>query len=77
MLEHLAAQGIECGVHYPLPAHLQPALADMGFRRGDFPVSERCAAEFISLPIFPELTTTQIDCVVETVMEVSGAYARV
>jgi dTDP-4-amino-4,6-dideoxygalactose transaminase len=75
MLEHLAAQGIECGVHYPLPAHLQPALSNMGFRRGDFPVSERCAAEFISLPMFAELTAAQIDCVVEAVMEASGAFA--
>lgn len=76
MLNHLAALGIECGVHYPFPAHLQPALSHMGFRRGDFPVSERCAAEFISLPMFPELTEAQIDCVVETVMEMSGAYDR-
>jgi dTDP-4-amino-4,6-dideoxygalactose transaminase len=68
--------GIECAVHYPLPAHLQPALADLGFKPGDFPVSERCAAEFISLPMFPELTTTQIDCVVEAVMEASGACAH-
>ena len=77
MLNDLAARGIECAVHYPLPAHLQPALSDMGFRRGDFPVSERCAAEFISLPMFPELTTAQIDCVVEAVMEASGACAQV
>jgi dTDP-4-amino-4,6-dideoxygalactose transaminase len=47
----------------------------MGFRRGDFPVSERCAAEFISLPMFAELTAAQIDCVVEAVMEASGAFA--
>jgi dTDP-4-amino-4,6-dideoxygalactose transaminase len=77
MLNDLAALGIECAVHYPLPAHFQPALADMGFRRGDFPVSERCAAEFISLPMFPELTTAQIGCVVEAVMEASGACARI
>jgi dTDP-4-amino-4,6-dideoxygalactose transaminase len=76
MLNDLSALGIECAVHYPLPAHLQPALADLGFKPGDFPVSERCAAEFISLPMFPELTTTQIDCVVEAVMEASGACAH-
>lgn len=76
MLENLAAQGIECGVHYPLPAHLQPALRDMGYKRGDFPVSERCAAEFISLPMFPELTNEQIDFVLESITEASEAFAR-
>lgn len=76
MLNDLATLGVECAVHYPLPAHLQPALADMGFRRGDFPVSERCSAEFISLPMFPELTTVQIDCVVDAVMETSGNCVR-
>lgn len=76
MLENLAALGIECGVHYPLPAHLQPALMDMGFKRGDFPVAERCAAEFISLPMFPELSNEQIEYVVHSVMEASEAFAN-
>jgi dTDP-4-amino-4,6-dideoxygalactose transaminase len=74
MLEKLSALGVECGVHYPLPVHLQPALSGMGFKRGDFPVSERCSAEFISLPMFPELTTKQTHHVVEAVIEASGSY---
>lgn len=64
VLETLGRQGISCGIHYPVPVHLQPACAHMGYRPGDFPVSERCANEFLSLPMFPELTSEQIDCVV-------------
>ncbi len=77
MLDHLAARGIGCAVHYPVPAHLQPACAEFGFQRGDFPVSERCSDEFISLPMFPELTSAQIGCVVDAVAEVLGACAAV
>jgi dTDP-4-amino-4,6-dideoxygalactose transaminase len=69
VLEILAKEGIACGVHYPTPTHLQPVCADMGFKRGDFPVSERCADEFLSLPMFPELTPTLIGCVVEAVKQ--------
>jgi dTDP-4-amino-4,6-dideoxygalactose transaminase len=65
VLETLARQGISCGIHYPVPVHLQPACAAMGHRPGDFPVSERCANEFLSLPMFPELTPEQIECVVQ------------
>lgn len=57
--------GIFCGIHYPVPIHLQEAYRNLGHRIGDFPVSERCAPEFISLPMFPELATAQIDRVVE------------
>jgi len=73
--EALAANGIQCGVHYPVPVHLQPACAGMGFRPGDFPVSERCGAEFLSLPMFPELTPPQIGCVVQAVEEALAACA--
>lgn len=69
----LAKEGISCGVHYPVPAHLQPACAGLGFRHGDFPVSERCAAEFLSLPMFPELTPQQVDCVVQSVKRAISA----
>ncbi len=65
VLETLALEGISCGIHYPVPVHLQPACAEMGHRPGDFPVSERCANEFLSLPMFPELTPDQIDCVIQ------------
>ena len=56
----LGEAGVQTGVHYPIPVHLQPAYRDLGHTAGDFPVSERAAAEVLSLPMFPELTTEQI-----------------
>ncbi len=64
VLEELAAQGIQCGVHYPIPVHLQEAYRFLGYQRGAFPVAERCADEFLSLPMFPELTADQVGQVV-------------
>ena len=59
----LAEAGIQTGVHYAIPVHLQPAYADLGYVRGDFPVAERAATEVLSLPIFPELTDEQIETI--------------
>jgi dTDP-4-amino-4,6-dideoxygalactose transaminase len=56
----LSGAGIQTGVHYPIPIHLLPAYSDLGYRRGDFPVSEELAREVLSLPIYAELTTDQI-----------------
>jgi dTDP-4-amino-4,6-dideoxygalactose transaminase len=61
----LDAAGIQTGLHYPVPVHLQPAYADLGYRAGQFPESERAAAEVLSLPMFPELTSDQIAIVGE------------
>ena len=58
--EALGREGIETGLHYALPLHLQPALADEGGRRGDFPISERAADEILSLPMYPELEREQV-----------------
>jgi dTDP-4-amino-4,6-dideoxygalactose transaminase/acetyltransferase-like isoleucine patch superfamily enzyme len=63
----LAAEGIETGLHYPLPLHLQPALAHLGYERGDFPVTEAWAGELLSLPMFPELEPSEIERVAEAV----------
>jgi dTDP-4-amino-4,6-dideoxygalactose transaminase len=73
----LEAKGIGCGVHYPVPVHLQQAYASLGHERGAFPVSEQIAQEFLSLPMFPELAEAQIDYVIETVAEIvnSGVMA--
>jgi dTDP-4-amino-4,6-dideoxygalactose transaminase len=56
----LSAAGIQTGVHYPIPVHLLPAYSDLGYGKGDFPVSEEVAKEVLSLPIYAELTTDQI-----------------
>ncbi len=63
LIRTLADKGISCGIHYPVPVHLQEAYASLGLTRGSFPVAERCAAEFVSLPMFPELTMAQIEVV--------------
>ncbi|MBV9491801.1 MAG: DegT/DnrJ/EryC1/StrS family aminotransferase, partial [Verrucomicrobia bacterium] len=56
----LAEQGVGCGVHYPVPVHLQGAYRSLGHGPGAFPIAERCAEEFVSLPMFPELTPAQV-----------------
>ncbi|MDT7603069.1 MAG: hypothetical protein QOF61_1066 [Acidobacteriota bacterium] len=78
--KHLAAAGIQTGIHYPVPVHLQPAYSSLGYRPGDFPEAERQAARVLSLPMFPELTEEQIVRVAEAVSSfVSGqsSVARV
>jgi dTDP-4-amino-4,6-dideoxygalactose transaminase len=60
LIEELSAQGVQTGIHYPIPVHLQKAYADDAFKPGDFPHAERAATEVLSLPMFPELTGEQI-----------------
>ena len=69
----LAAVGISCGVHYPVPIHLQRAYDSRGERAGSFPVAERFAKEFLSLPMFPELTEEQIAYVGSELSRLAGA----
>ncbi|MGO4441347.1 DegT/DnrJ/EryC1/StrS family aminotransferase [Rhizobium sp. RAF56] len=57
----LQAEGIQSGLHYPIPVHLQKAHADLGYLPGDFPQSEAAAREMLSLPIYPELTARQVE----------------
>ena len=68
----LAAAGIETGVHYARPVHLQPAYAELGYRRGDFPLAEHVSARTLSLPMFAELTEQQIDEVCRVTREAIG-----
>ena len=59
----LLANGVQTGIHYPIPVHLQPAYADLGYRLGQFPHSERAADEVLSLPMYPELSNVQVEAV--------------
>lgn len=64
VMKKLSDRGIGCGIHYPVPVHLQKAYQSLGYKKGDFPVSESCGETFLSLPMYPELTDAQIDTVV-------------
>jgi dTDP-4-amino-4,6-dideoxygalactose transaminase len=63
----LAEAGVSTAIHYPIPLHLQKAYAHLPFGKGDFPVTERVAAEIVSLPLFPHMTLDQQDGVVDRV----------
>ena len=67
--QYLSERGIGTGVHYPIPIHLQEASAFLGYRQGDFPVTERLAAEVVSLPMYAELTDAQVETVAGAVKE--------
>ena len=63
---YLADRGIQTLVHYPIPVHLQPAFAGLGYPSGSFPEAERACEEVLSLPMFPELREERVDMVCET-----------
>jgi dTDP-4-amino-4,6-dideoxygalactose transaminase len=65
--KHLTAIGVQTGIHYPTPIHLQPVYADLGYRRGDFSNAEQLANRTLSLPMFPELNKAQLTHVVQAI----------
>ncbi|HMK34430.1 MAG TPA: DegT/DnrJ/EryC1/StrS family aminotransferase [Desulfomonilaceae bacterium] len=67
--EHLQSRGVATEIYYPVPMHLQECVADKRFKPGDFPVSERAAAEVLALPIYPELSTEQKEYVISEINE--------
>ena len=69
---YLKGKGIGTSIYYPLPLHLQPCFAYLGYREGQLPESERAAKEVLSLPIYPELTSAQLDEVIGTVRAFFG-----
>jgi dTDP-4-amino-4,6-dideoxygalactose transaminase len=69
--EHLATRGVGTDLIYPVPLHLQECFSGLGYGKGSFPVAERTAQNCLSLPIFPELTDSQVSSVVDAVNEFS------
>jgi dTDP-4-amino-4,6-dideoxygalactose transaminase len=73
LLEHLLARGIRAKIHYPVPLHLQPAAAGLGYKAGDFPVCEAHCRSILTLPVHQHLTSEEIDYVID---EVRRFYRR-
>jgi dTDP-4-amino-4,6-dideoxygalactose transaminase len=63
LMSALGEKGVSCGIHYPIPIHLTEAYKFMGLGKGSFPAAEKCADEFLSLPMYPELSEEQIEYV--------------
>jgi dTDP-4-amino-4,6-dideoxygalactose transaminase len=66
----LGEAGIETGLHYPIPLHLQRAYKNLGYNKGDFPVSEQVASQILSLPMYAELPVEYVEYVAKTVLEI-------
>jgi dTDP-4-amino-4,6-dideoxygalactose transaminase len=69
----LTARGIGTGIHYPIPIHLQEACASLGYRKGDFPVTENAASRILSLPMYPEMTAEQCEFVADELLQAISA----
>ncbi len=72
LISFLGERGIGCGIHYPVPVHLQKAYEFLGWRPGSFPNAEKQCAAFVSLPMFPELQPEQIGYVCESIKQFYG-----
>jgi dTDP-4-amino-4,6-dideoxygalactose transaminase len=72
ILAQLNADGIGAGLHYPVPVHLTPAFAGLGYHPGDFPHAEKAAGEILTLPLFPQITAAQQERVVESLKSALG-----
>lgn len=73
LISHLKQLDIGTGIHYPIPLHLQEAYRWMGYKAGDFPVTERVACEIVSLPMFPQLSIEQQHRVVDEVLNFNSS----
>jgi dTDP-4-amino-4,6-dideoxygalactose transaminase len=70
LIAKLGEKGVNCGIHYPVPIHLQDAYASLGLKLGSYPVAERVASEFVSLPMYAELTSEQVKMVSNNIREI-------
>ncbi|HXM94080.1 MAG TPA: DegT/DnrJ/EryC1/StrS family aminotransferase [Candidatus Dormibacteraeota bacterium] len=70
---YLSEAGIGSGIHYPIPLHLQKAYQHLNYKKGDFPITERVAAEIVSLPMYPQLQEKQLNEVARKVKEFAAA----
>jgi len=71
--KYLAEKGVGTSIFYPRPLHLQECFKSLGYRKGDLPVAEKLADEVLSLPIYPELTSEQIEYAAETILKFYGS----
>jgi dTDP-4-amino-4,6-dideoxygalactose transaminase len=74
LMDHLKERGIASGLHYPIPIHLQPAYSELGYKQGDFPITEAYAETILSLPIFPELDDDKVAFVVDAIRDYFDAH---
>jgi dTDP-4-amino-4,6-dideoxygalactose transaminase len=65
--EYLAEKGVDTKIHYPIPIHYQEAAKGLGYKKGDFPVTEKQADTILSIPVYPELTDAQVNYIVESI----------
>jgi dTDP-4-amino-4,6-dideoxygalactose transaminase len=72
LIAKLGEKGVNCGIHYPVPVHLQASYECLGCKKGSFPVAEKVASEFVSLPMFAELSPDQISYVADEVKACLG-----
>ena len=69
LMAYLTEKGISCGIHYPVPVHLQDAYSFLKKGEGSYPMAEKCASQYLSLPMFAELTDEQVAYVIEKIKE--------
>lgn len=67
LMKFLEERGVQGGIHYPIPPHLSPCYADMGFKHGDFPITEQFAEQELSLPIYMGMPDEEVDYVIEQI----------
>lgn len=67
LMEYLSKNKVYCGIHYPIPVHLQKSMQDLGYKKGDFPITEEVAKEILSLPMYPQLQENEVEYVCQLI----------